>query len=143
MTLYFSQKLLQIVKQKAEVRSVDITLKFTLSALWNLTDESPPTCAIFYNEGGLDLFIQILEVSQAAKQIYFCFRGLTFHIPLTKSAALNRLLHCSQWRFSGALLLFSRALFCILGVKLPRAPVVFFFPAAMPSSQLDIHFPLR
>ncbi|XP_071485050.1 protein zyg-11 homolog B-like [Diadema antillarum] len=56
------QKLLQIVKQKAEIRSVDITLKFTLSALWNLTDESPPTCSIFYNEGGLDLFIRILEI---------------------------------------------------------------------------------
>ncbi|XP_022109768.1 protein zyg-11 homolog B-like [Acanthaster planci] len=56
------QKLLQIVKQKADTLSVDITLKFTLSALWNLTDESPSTCAIFINEGGLDLFIHILEI---------------------------------------------------------------------------------
>ena len=56
------QKLLSIVKQKADTQIVDITLKFTLSALWNLTDESPSTCAIFLNEGGLDLFIQILGV---------------------------------------------------------------------------------
>ena len=56
------QKLLSIVKQKADTQVVDITLKFTLSALWNLTDESPSTCAIFLNEGGLDLFIQILSV---------------------------------------------------------------------------------
>ncbi|XP_038068672.1 protein zyg-11 homolog B-like [Patiria miniata] len=56
------QKLLQIVKQKSDLLSVDITLKFTLSALWNLTDESPSTCAIFLNEGGLDLFIHILEI---------------------------------------------------------------------------------
>lgn len=54
-------KLLQIVKQKSDARTVDITLKFTLSALWNLTDESPATCAIFLNECGLDLFIDILE----------------------------------------------------------------------------------
>ena len=41
--------------------------------------------------------------------------GATFHIPLTKSATLNRLLHCSLWQFSGAL-------FCISGVKSPGAP---------------------
>ncbi|XP_033113261.1 protein zyg-11 homolog B-like, partial [Anneissia japonica] len=55
------QKLLQIVKQKADMQTADIILKFTLSALWNLTDESPSTCAIFVNEGGLELFIKILE----------------------------------------------------------------------------------
>ena len=32
--------------------------------------------------------------------------GATFHIPLTKSATLNRLLHCSLWRFSGAIFIF-------------------------------------
>ena len=31
------RKLLSIVKQKTEVQAVDITMKFTLSALWNLT----------------------------------------------------------------------------------------------------------
>ncbi|XP_071953528.1 protein zyg-11 homolog [Antedon mediterranea] len=55
------QKLLQIVKQKADNETADIILKFTLSALWNLTDESPSTCAIFVNEGGLELFIKILQ----------------------------------------------------------------------------------
>ena len=44
-----------------------------------------------------------------------------FYIPLTKSATLNRLLHCSLWQFSGAL-------FCILGAKSPGAPVWFFYP---------------
>ena len=59
----------------------------------------------------------------------FLFSGATFHIPLTKSATLNRFLHCSLWQFSGALFyfegsfLFSRALFCISGAKSPRAPV--------------------
>ena len=63
---FMLQKLLHIVKQKADSLSVDITLKFTLSALWNLTDESPSTCAIFLNEGGLELFIHILEVGYSA-----------------------------------------------------------------------------
>ena len=31
------KKLLSLVTQRMEERSVDITLKFTLSALWNLT----------------------------------------------------------------------------------------------------------
>ena len=34
------------------------------------------------------------------------FSGATFHIPLTKSATLNRLLHCSLWQFSGAFFFF-------------------------------------
>ena len=36
------------------------------------------------------------------KNLNFIFSGATFHIPLTKSATLNRLLHWSLWRFSGA-----------------------------------------
>ena len=43
-----------------------------------------------------------LHVRQAKKKI-FLFSGAPFHIPLTKSATLNRLLHCSLWQFSGAL----------------------------------------
>ena len=39
------------------------------------------------------------------------FFGGTFHILLTKSATLNRLLHCSLWQFSGALFLYLRGLF--------------------------------
>ena len=57
-------------------------------------------------------------------QVNFFFSGATFHIPLTKSATLNRLLHCSQWQFSGALF-FYRGLFffCISGPKSSGAPV--------------------
>ena len=31
------KKMLQLVKQKVENNNIDMTLKFTLSALWNLT----------------------------------------------------------------------------------------------------------
>ena len=33
------KKMLQLVKQKVDNNTIDITLKFTLSALWNLTGE--------------------------------------------------------------------------------------------------------
>uniref|UniRef100_A0A8C4DGM5 Zyg-11 family member, cell cycle regulator n=1 Tax=Dicentrarchus labrax TaxID=13489 RepID=A0A8C4DGM5_DICLA len=45
--LFIVKQLLHIVRQKATQGMVDATLKFTLSALWNLTDESPTTCRHF------------------------------------------------------------------------------------------------
>lgn len=57
----YMAKLLQIVEQKLHAGEVDVTLKFTLSALWNLTDESPSTCEMFLSEGGLDLFVELLN----------------------------------------------------------------------------------
>lgn len=60
-----SQQLLHIVRQKATQGVVDATLKFTLSALWNLTDESPTTCRHFIENQGLELFIKVLEVGNS------------------------------------------------------------------------------
>lgn len=37
-------------------------LKFTLSALWNLTDESPLTCKMFLEKGGIQLYLDVLKV---------------------------------------------------------------------------------
>uniref|UniRef100_A0A3Q3VME8 Uncharacterized protein n=1 Tax=Mola mola TaxID=94237 RepID=A0A3Q3VME8_MOLML len=59
--LFIVKQLLHIVRQKATQGTVDATLKFTLSALWNLTDESPTTCRHFIENHGLDLFIKVLE----------------------------------------------------------------------------------
>lgn len=61
-SFFFFQQLLQIVKQKTNQNLVDTTLKFTLSALWNLTDESPTTCRHFIENQGLELFMRVLEV---------------------------------------------------------------------------------
>lgn len=58
----YMQKLLTLVKRRMEENMVDMTLKFTLSALWNLTDESPATCEVFLKENGLELFQQLLKV---------------------------------------------------------------------------------
>ncbi|XP_064625443.1 protein zyg-11 homolog B-like isoform X2 [Lineus longissimus] len=57
----YMKKLLLIVKEKAEDKQVDITMKFTLSALWNLTDESPDTCDVFLEEDGLNLYMAVIE----------------------------------------------------------------------------------
>uniref|UniRef100_A0A023F1W4 Putative zyg-1-like serine/threonine protein kinase n=2 Tax=Triatoma infestans TaxID=30076 RepID=A0A023F1W4_TRIIF len=57
----YMHKLLRLVRSKKESGTVDITMKFTLSALWNLTDESPTTCAVFLQEGGLALFLDVLK----------------------------------------------------------------------------------
>lgn len=35
----YMKKMLELVKQKVENKVIDITLKFTLSALWNLTGQ--------------------------------------------------------------------------------------------------------
>ncbi|XP_075228477.1 protein zyg-11 homolog B-like isoform X2 [Lycorma delicatula] len=57
----YMRKLLELVRNKMDSDNVDITMKFTLSALWNLTDESPTTCGVFLEEGGLELFLQVLQ----------------------------------------------------------------------------------
>ena len=55
------KKLLELVRHHVTAGQVNITLKFTLSALWNLTDESPSTCSVFLNEGGMELFLLVLS----------------------------------------------------------------------------------
>ena len=55
----YMAKLLSIVRKKVTERTIDVTLKFSLSALWNLTDESPQTCNVFLQEGGMQLFLQV------------------------------------------------------------------------------------
>ncbi|XP_051511189.1 protein zyg-11 homolog isoform X1 [Myxocyprinus asiaticus] len=59
--LFIVKQLLHIVRQKTCQVVIDATLKFTLSALWNLTDESPTTCRHFIENQGLELFIKVLE----------------------------------------------------------------------------------
>ncbi|XP_071954200.1 protein zyg-11 homolog B-like [Antedon mediterranea] len=52
------QKLLQILKQKSD--NIDI-VDSTLIVIINLSNESSSVCEIFVNEGGLELFIEILQ----------------------------------------------------------------------------------
>ncbi|KAK2501530.1 hypothetical protein MC885_007296 [Smutsia gigantea] len=63
------KELLAIVKQKTTENSDDVTLLFTLKALWNLTDESPVACKHFIESQGVTIFIQVLEVGRQ-HQVY-------------------------------------------------------------------------
>ncbi|KAM9789851.1 protein zyg-11 homolog [Neosynchiropus ocellatus] len=55
------KQLLAIVQQKAMVGVLDSTLKFALSALWNLTDETPTAARNFIESNGLELYEEVLE----------------------------------------------------------------------------------
>ncbi|KAI4891270.1 hypothetical protein NFI96_016468 [Prochilodus magdalenae] len=48
---FIIKQLLSIVQQRASVGVMDPTLRFALSALWNLTDETPNACRNLLNQG--------------------------------------------------------------------------------------------
>uniref|UniRef100_A0A2K6FVQ3 Zyg-11 family member A, cell cycle regulator n=1 Tax=Propithecus coquereli TaxID=379532 RepID=A0A2K6FVQ3_PROCO len=63
------KELVAIVKQKTTENLDDVTLLFTLKALWNLTDESPAACKHFVENQGLVVFTRVLETfSESAIQ---------------------------------------------------------------------------
>ena len=70
------------------------------------------------------------QYSVAGQNFYFLFSGATFDIPLTKSATLNRLLHCSLWQFSGGLFYFWGLFFAFRGRNRPE-PLCIFSPAQL------------
>lgn len=76
----YMKKLLSIVRGRMEETVIDITMKFTLSALWNLTDESPKTCSVFLNEGGMELFLNVLEAFPGEQSIETKILGLLNNI---------------------------------------------------------------
>ncbi|XP_011312713.1 protein zyg-11 homolog B isoform X2 [Fopius arisanus] len=76
----YMSKLLSMVRSKIESKSVDITMRFTLSALWNLTDESAITCKVFLEEGGMDLFLDVLEGFQGESSVETKVLGLLNNI---------------------------------------------------------------
>ena len=78
--LAYMKKLLGIVKQRQQDHNIDVTLKYTLSALWNLTDESPMTCKVFLVEGGMELFIEVLGTFPGDKCIETKVLGLLNNI---------------------------------------------------------------
>ncbi|XP_043289937.1 protein zyg-11 homolog B-like isoform X2 [Venturia canescens] len=76
----YMAKLLSMVRSKLQAKSVDVTMKFTLSALWNLTDESATTCKVFLEEGGMELFLEVLESFRGESSIETKVLGLLNNI---------------------------------------------------------------
>uniref|UniRef100_A0A674EZT2 Zyg-11 family member, cell cycle regulator n=1 Tax=Salmo trutta TaxID=8032 RepID=A0A674EZT2_SALTR len=97
--LFIVKQLLHIVCQKATQGGVDATLKFTLSALWNLTDESPTTCRHFIENQGLELFIKVLESFPSESSIQQKVLGLlvSHSEPLTDSVFILLVSNPGLW----------------------------------------------
>ncbi|XP_018322047.1 protein zyg-11 homolog B-like isoform X2 [Agrilus planipennis] len=92
----YMKKLLAMVQNRVETNLADITLKFTLSALWNLTDESAATCTVFLEQGGASLFMNVLKTFQKDSAIETKVLGLLNNIAEVKklrhSLMLNSLI---------------------------------------------------
>ncbi|XP_065133113.1 protein zyg-11 homolog [Paramisgurnus dabryanus] len=73
---FIMKQLLSIVQQKASLGVVDSTLKFALSALWNLTDETPTACRHFIECQGVELYMELLESYQTVTSIKQKLLGL-------------------------------------------------------------------
>lgn len=86
----YISKLLAMVRSKVDSKSLDITMKFTLSTLWNLTDESATTCVVFLDEGGMELFLKVLESYQGESSVETKVLGL-----LNNMAEVCNLLFCN------------------------------------------------
>jgi len=76
----YMKKLLSIVRGRMQDNVMDITMKFTLSALWNLTDESPRTCKVFLDEEGMELFLDVLNTFPGEAAIETKILGLLNNI---------------------------------------------------------------
>jgi len=76
----YMKKLLSIVRGRMQEGLMDITMKFTLSALWNLTDESPRTCKVFLDEDGMELFLDVLMTFPGESAIETKILGLLNNI---------------------------------------------------------------
>ncbi|KAM3718870.1 Early embryogenesis protein [Dirofilaria immitis] len=70
----------------------NFTVKFTLSALWNLTDESPVTCRLFVQLGGIAAAFGILEQYRNNTNIQTKVLGLLNNIAEVKSLK-RRIVH--------------------------------------------------
>ncbi|XP_034071379.1 LOW QUALITY PROTEIN: protein zyg-11 homolog [Gymnodraco acuticeps] len=78
--VFIMKQLLAIVQQKAMAGVVDSTLKFALSALWNLTDEMPTAARNFIECQGLGLYEEVLETYYTEPSIQQKVLGLLNNI---------------------------------------------------------------
>ena len=68
----YMQRLIDITKSKVEVLSTDYVMRYVLSALWNLTDESPKACHRFFKLEGIDLAVNCLAVGLLFVYFFSC-----------------------------------------------------------------------
>ncbi|KAK6735834.1 hypothetical protein RB195_018841 [Necator americanus] len=87
------------------------TLKFTLSALWNLTDDCPATCMVFAHENGIGVSFNILRLFENHNNIQTKVLGILNNVAevyeqkvlmLQNSQYLEALCECLDGDFSRA-----------------------------------------
>ncbi|VDM56379.1 unnamed protein product [Angiostrongylus costaricensis] len=85
------------------------TLKFTLSALWNLTDDCPATCIVFARENGIAVSFEILRHFESHHNIQTKVLGILNNVSevyeqklmmLQNSTYLKSLCECLEGDFS-------------------------------------------
>lgn len=85
------------------------TLKFTLSALWNLTDDCPATCIVFARENGIGVSFEILRYFESHHNIQTKVLGILNNVSevyeqkllmLQNSTYLEALCECLEGDFS-------------------------------------------
>lgn len=89
----YMRKLLSMVQSRTESKVSDITMKFTLSALWNLTDESSATCTVFLELGGATLFLNVLKTFRCDSAIETKVLGLLNNIAEVEKLRISLMLN--------------------------------------------------
>ncbi|KAB0791231.1 hypothetical protein PPYR_03031 [Photinus pyralis] len=89
----YMRKLLSMVQSRMETKVSDITMKFTLSALWNLTDESAATCTVFLEQGGATLFLNVLKTFRFDSAIETKVLGLLNNIAEVEKLRMSLMLN--------------------------------------------------
>ncbi|MFH4976239.1 hypothetical protein AB6A40_002948 [Gnathostoma spinigerum] len=87
----YVQYLIDVIKENIAASAAanenfsDFTIKFTLTALWNLTDESPETCQLFVYLGGLDAALAALNRFSDSANIQTKVLGLLNNVAEVKA----------------------------------------------------------
>lgn len=90
--------------------ALDSSLKFALTALWNLTDETPGAARSFLECRGLELYLEVLEVREQADKRQpvriFSPHGdafICFYSRSTANLRFSRRFWASWWVLSGSM----------------------------------------
>uniref|UniRef100_A0A8D3AFQ5 Protein zer-1 homolog-like C-terminal domain-containing protein n=1 Tax=Scophthalmus maximus TaxID=52904 RepID=A0A8D3AFQ5_SCOMX len=89
--VFIMKQLLAIVQQRAMEGEADSTLKFALSALWNLTDEMPNAAHNFIQCQGLELYEEVLEIRKRFPLILCLFSQSYYTEPSIQQKVLGLL----------------------------------------------------
>ncbi|ESP01735.1 hypothetical protein LOTGIDRAFT_139253, partial [Lottia gigantea] len=89
------ETMLKIIKKKIEEKECDDMMEVAWSSMWNITDETAQNCRKFIDCGGMDLFLQCLELFKDRAELLRNMMGLMGNIAEVKE--LRPLLMVSKY----------------------------------------------